>query len=53
MHIPKIQILGSAGPSESRQKPKNPLGPIKNFNTPTDKSIDFKAINDFSTQPST
>jgi hypothetical protein len=53
MYIPKIQILGSAAaPLRSKQK-LGTAGPVKPPHSITDKSLDFRAMNDYSTQPST
>ena len=56
MYIPRIQIIGSAGIGNSRLKTQQNgygLEPIKAMNNSTNRSIDMKYINDFSTQPST
>jgi len=53
MYIPKIQILSStAAPQRSKQKLSS-ASPVKPPHSITDKSLNFRVMNDYSTQPST
>ncbi len=53
MYIPKIQILSSAAAPQIHKHSLSNAGPVKPPYSITDKSVDFKAMNDYSTQPST